>query len=164
MQIKKSFIRVLVFLTITVLLFALALNYIPILQNPIDDGDSNDEMLELIEGNEEEISDTQFQIETITEGTGDITTQVGDTLIVNYRGTFMDGTEFDSSYSRNEPFDFVLGQDGIIQGWNMGLNDMKVGEVRKLTIPYQLAYGTEGNMSIPGYSDLIFEIELLEIK
>jgi len=159
MEIKKSFIKVLVFLTITILLFALALNYIPKLQTPIEDED-----LELLIEDEEEISDTQFQIETITEGTGEATTQVGDTLFVNYRGTFMDGTEFDSSYSRNEPFDFVLGQDGIIQGWNMGLNDMKVGEVRKLTIPYQLAYGTEGNMSIPGYSDLIFEIELLEIK
>jgi FKBP-type peptidyl-prolyl cis-trans isomerase len=82
---------------------------------------------------------------------------------VHYRGTLMNGTEFDSSYSRNQPIEFPLG--GVIQGWQEGVPGMKVGGKRRLTIPYKLAYGEAGSPpDIPPRSDLIFEIELLEVK
>ncbi len=88
----------------------------------------------------------------------------GDTLLVHYTGTLMDGTVFDSSQGRN-PFEFKLGQGDVIQGWDKGIIGMKKGGKRKLTIPPNLAYGDGGaGSTIPPNSTLIFEVELLEIK
>ncbi|KAI9217251.1 hypothetical protein BC828DRAFT_391670, partial [Blastocladiella britannica] len=75
----------------------------------------------------------------------------GDALSMQYRGTlFSDGTEFDSSYGRNQPFDFTLGQGQVIQGWDQGLLGMCVGEKRRLTIPSTLAYGERGAGGVIG--------------
>lgn len=106
----------------------------------------------------------QLEVETITEGSGSEAHE-GQTLVVNYRGSLLDGTEFDNSYDRGQPFEFELGTPNIIQGWNDGLRGAKAGEKRKLTIPSSLGYGAAGSPpSIPSNAGLIFEIEVLEIK
>ncbi len=84
-----------------------------------------------------------------------------DTVKVNYRGTLVDGTEFDSSYRRNEPAQFPL--NGVIRCWTEGVQKMKTGGKAVLVCPADLAYGDQGRPSIPGGAALIFEIELLEI-
>ncbi|GFT17838.1 peptidyl-prolyl cis-trans isomerase FKBP7 [Nephila pilipes] len=88
----------------------------------------------------------------------------GDMLSMHYKGTLDDGTEFDSSYERNEPFQFQLGIGQVIKGWDQGLGDMCVGEKRRLTIPPHLGYGDGGaGDRIPPKATLIFEVELLRI-
>ncbi|MFH0919082.1 MAG: FKBP-type peptidyl-prolyl cis-trans isomerase [Fibrobacterota bacterium] len=85
-----------------------------------------------------------------------------DKVKVHYRGTLVDGQEFDSSYKRGEPISFAL--NGVIPGWTEGLQLMPVGSKYKLFIPYPLGYGEQGaGASIPPYSALIFEVELLDI-
>jgi FKBP-type peptidyl-prolyl cis-trans isomerase FkpA len=84
-----------------------------------------------------------------------------DRVKVHYRGTLINGTEFDSSYARNEPAEFPLG--GVIKCWTEGVQRMKVGGKARLVCPSDLAYGDGGNQAIPGGAALIFEIELLEI-
>jgi len=84
-----------------------------------------------------------------------------DTVKVNYRGTLVNGTEFDSSYSRNEPAEFPLNH--VIPCWTEGLQKMKVGGKAMLACPSDLAYGDQGRPSIPGGAALIFEIELLDV-
>lgn len=84
-----------------------------------------------------------------------------DTVKVHYRGTLVNGTEFDSSYSRNQPAQFPL--NGVIKCWTEGVQKMKVGGKAVLVCPSDLAYGDQGRPSIPGGAALIFEIELLEI-
>jgi FKBP-type peptidyl-prolyl cis-trans isomerase FkpA len=84
-----------------------------------------------------------------------------DTVKVHYRGTLVDGTEFDSSYKRNEPAEFPL--NGVIKCWTEGVQKMSVGGKAMLVCPSDLAYGDQGRPSIPGGSALVFEIELLEI-
>jgi peptidylprolyl isomerase/FKBP-type peptidyl-prolyl cis-trans isomerase FkpA len=106
----------------------------------------------------------ELKIEDIKIGEGAEAVN-GNTLTVNYSGTLVDGTKFDSSYDRNQPFSFVLGQGRVIKGWDMGLLGMKVGGKRKLTIPSELGYGTQGAGSdIPPNATLIFEIELLNVE
>jgi FKBP-type peptidyl-prolyl cis-trans isomerase FkpA len=80
---------------------------------------------------------------------------------VNYRGTFINGTEFDSSYKRNEPAEFPL--NGVIPCWTEGVQKMKVGGKASLVCPSSLAYGDQGRTSIPGGATLLFEIELLDV-
>jgi len=93
-------------------------------------------------------------------GTG-ASPKASDTVKVNYRGTLTNGTEFDSSYKRNEPAQFPL--TGVIKCWTEGVQKMKVGGKAQLVCPSDLAYGDRGNPSIPGGATLIFEIELLDI-
>ncbi len=89
----------------------------------------------------------------------------GDHVVVHYTGTLTDGTKFDSSRDHGEPFDFTLGQGGVIQGWDQGVPGMKVGGRRKLTIPGALAYGPHGSPpKIPPNATLIFDIEPIAIK
>ena len=84
---------------------------------------------------------------------------------VHYTGWLEDGTKFDSSVDRKEPFEFPLGAGYVIQGWDRGVAGMKVGGVRRLFIPSQLAYGDGGAGSvIPPNATLIFEIQLLGVK
>jgi len=87
--------------------------------------------------------------------------QATDTVKVNYRGTLVDGTEFDSSYKRNEPAEFPL--NGVIKCWTEGVQKMKVGGKSRLVCPADIAYGEQGRPGIPGGAALVFEIELLQI-
>lgn len=105
----------------------------------------------------------EMKIEILKEGTG-AEAKNGDELTVHYVGTLLDGTKFDSSVDRNQPFSFTLGARQVIDGWEQGILGMKVGEKRKLTIPPDLAYGDEGSGPIPPKATLIFEVELLEIN
>ncbi|MCH9022540.1 MAG: FKBP-type peptidyl-prolyl cis-trans isomerase [Planctomycetes bacterium] len=101
-----------------------------------------------------------LQYRIIKEGTGKIPT-ANNSVKTHYRGTLINGTEFDSSYKRNQPATF--GVLGVIKGWTEALQLMKVGAKWELFIPAELAYGSRGRPSIPPNSALIFEIELLEI-
>lgn len=89
----------------------------------------------------------------------------GDTVTIHYRGTLEDGTEFDSSYGRGQPFSTVIGVGRVIQGWDQGIVGMKVGGKRTLTIPGNLAYGPMGIPGvIPPNATLVFETELVYVK
>ncbi|OGH11620.1 MAG: peptidylprolyl isomerase [Candidatus Levybacteria bacterium RIFCSPLOWO2_01_FULL_36_13] len=106
----------------------------------------------------------ELKIEDIKEGQG-VSVKEGDIVEVNYTGTLTNGTKFDSSYDRNETFQFNVGAGQVIQGWEKGLVGMKKGGIRKLTIPSSLAYGEQGVPgAIPPNSPLIFEIELVSIN
>lgn len=105
-----------------------------------------------------------MKIETLKQGSG-VAAKSGDAVTVNYVGTLVNGTKFDSSIDRNQPFKFTLGQNSVIQGWELGVVGMKVGEKRRLTIPPELAYGSQGAGGvIPPNATLIFEIDLLQIN
>jgi peptidylprolyl isomerase len=94
-----------------------------------------------------------------------VTPTIGQTVVVNYVGWLEDGTQFDSSYDRGQPFSFQIGMGKVIAGWDLGLATMKVGGKRQLVIPADLAYGDTGSGStIPPGATLVFEVELLEIK
>jgi len=97
----------------------------------------------------------------LVAGTG-VSPKASDTVKVNYRGTLTDGTEFDSSYKRNEPASFPL--NGVIPCWTEGMQKMKVGGKAILVCPSDLAYGDQGRPSIPGGATLVFEIELLDVS
>ena len=101
-------------------------------------------------------------VEDLVVGTG-ATAAVGDTVSVHYVGTLTNGTVFDSSYSRNQPFTFRVGAGQVIAGWDQGIPGMKVGGKRRLTIPPSLGYGNQANGPIPANSTLIFDVELLSI-
>ncbi|HTQ47542.1 MAG TPA: FKBP-type peptidyl-prolyl cis-trans isomerase [Polyangiaceae bacterium] len=100
---------------------------------------------------------------TLTPGKGPAAKD-GDKVRVHYTGTLLNGTKFDSSRDRNQPFDFTLGKHMVIQGWDQGVAGMKAGEKRKLVIPSPLAYGPQGRPGIPPNSTLVFEVELLAIN
>jgi FKBP-type peptidyl-prolyl cis-trans isomerase len=105
-----------------------------------------------------------MKVEVQKEGAG-AEAKKGDTVTVHYTGTLTDGTKFDSSVDRGEPFPFTLGQNRVIQGWELGVLGMKVGEKRKLTIPPELGYGNQAvGGVIPANATLIFEVELLGIN
>lgn len=108
--------------------------------------------------------DNELKIEDIKVGEG-TETKTGNTVSVNYIGTLLNGTKFDSSYDAGKPFEFTLGQNKVIQGWEKGILGMKTGGKRKLTIPPSLGYGETGAGGIiPSNATLLFEIELLDVK
>ncbi|RYZ53421.1 MAG: FKBP-type peptidyl-prolyl cis-trans isomerase, partial [Chitinophagaceae bacterium] len=102
-----------------------------------------------------------IQYEVLKESTG-AKPKAFDTVVVNYVGTLLNGTEFDNSIKRGQPVEFKLNQ--VIKGWTEGLQLMSVGSKYKFYIPYNLAYGLNGNGPIPGGATLVFEVELLNIK
>jgi len=102
-------------------------------------------------------------IEDIVIGTG-AEVKVGDNIMIHYLGTLENGTKFDSSYDRGQPFDTQIGVGRLIAGWDQGIPGMKVGGKRKLTIPSELGYGARGAGNIiPPNATLIFEVELIDI-
>ena len=111
------------------------------------------------EGVQTTASGLQYMV--LEQGTG-AKPKATDRVTVHYKGTFIDGKTFDSSYDRNEPAEFAL--NGVIKGWTEGVQLMPVGSKYRFFLPYQLGYGERGaGGAIPPYSALIFEVELLGI-
>ena len=111
------------------------------------------------EGVQTTASGLQYKVVTMGDGAKPVAT---DTVKVHYRGTLLDGTEFDSSYARNEPISFGLNR--VIAGWTEGVALMPIGSKFMFFIPPELAYGAGGGGPIPPNSTLIFEVELLDIE
>ena len=130
-----------------------------LLQKPVSNQPA--EKKEIISENNEAKT---VKIETLQQGSGEAA-KTGDLVTVHYTGTLENGTKFDSSLDRGTPLDFTLGENRVIQGWELGVLGMKVGEKRKLTIPSELGYGSQGaGEVIPPNATLIFEVELLKIN
>jgi FKBP-type peptidyl-prolyl cis-trans isomerase FkpA len=111
----------------------------------------------------EKMTDSGLKYEDLAEGEG-ATAEAGQRVLVHYTGWLTDGTKFDSSVDRNDPFQFALGKGMVIRGWDEGVAGMKVGGRRRLTIPPQLGYGAQGAGGvIPPNATLVFEVELLDI-
>jgi FKBP-type peptidyl-prolyl cis-trans isomerase len=110
------------------------------------------------------IDTSDLKIETLKPGSGAVA-QNGKKVTVHYVGKLENGTEFDSSEKRKTPFTFVLGAGQVIVGWDKGVEGMKIGERRRLKIPSALGYGSHGvGKTIPPNSNLIFEVELLQVE
>lgn len=108
--------------------------------------------------------DGELDIENLVTGDGTLA-EPGRRVTVHYTGWLTNGTKFDSSHDRVQPFTFRLGAGEVIKGWDEGVEGMQVGGKRKLTIPARLGYGRRGSPPvIPGNSTLVFEVELLGVK
>ena len=104
-----------------------------------------------------------FIVETLQKGKGDLAT-ANQQISVHYEGKLADGTVFDASRPRGQPFSFTLGRGQVIKGWDLGVEGMAIGEIRRLTIPPELGYGATGvGGVIPPNATLIFEVELLGV-
>ena len=104
-----------------------------------------------------------FERETVEAGDGGDSPQPGDTVTVHYTGRLTDGTKFDSSVDRGEPFKFKIGVGQVIKGWDTGVAMMTRGEKAKLTCPPDYAYGSEGIKNvIPKNATLLFDVELID--
>jgi FKBP-type peptidyl-prolyl cis-trans isomerase len=111
----------------------------------------------------EQMTDSGLKYEDTIVGNG-ATAAAGQNVSVHYTGWLTDGKKFDSSKDRNDPFEFKLGAGQVIRGWDEGVQGMKIGGTRKLTIPPQLGYGARGAGGvIPPNATLVFEVELLGI-
>ena len=108
-------------------------------------------------------TDSGLQYIDVEVGTGE-SPKPGQMVKVHYTGVLENGTKFDSSVDRNEPFEFPIGQGRVIKGWDEGVLTMKIGGKRKLVIPAELGYGSRGIGPIPPNSTLIFDVELLGVK
>jgi FKBP-type peptidyl-prolyl cis-trans isomerase len=106
---------------------------------------------------------TNLAITDLQTGAGAVA-ENGHVVTVHYTGWLLDGTKFDSSHDRRQPFEFVLGLGQVIRGWDLGVAGMRVGGRRQLTIPPELAYGSQGIGPIPPNATLRFEVELLSVK
>src|SRR5688572_28603003 len=105
-----------------------------------------------------------LQMEFLALGTG-ATAEAGQIVVAHYTGWLTDGTKFDSSVDRNEPFEVAAGVGQVIQGWDVALLRMRVGDKVRATIPPEMAYGAGGiGGVIPPNATLVFEMELLEVK
>ena len=109
------------------------------------------------------MAQSELKIEKLTVGTGE-PARAGESVTVHYTGWLTDGTKFDSSVDRDDPFTFVLGTGQVIAGWDEGVATMRVGDKVKLTIPHEKAYGEAGYPgAIPPRATLVFEVELLKV-
>jgi FKBP-type peptidyl-prolyl cis-trans isomerase FkpA len=112
----------------------------------------------------EQTTDSGLKYEELVEGDG-LVAETGQQVSVHYTGWLTDGSKFDSSVDRNQPFEFSLGRGMVIRGWDEGVAGMKIGGKRRLTIPPQLGYGAQGAGGvIPPNATLVFEVELLGIR
>lgn len=108
-------------------------------------------------------ADAELEYDTIKNGDCARTAKKGDEILMHYEGTLEDGSEFDSSYKRGQPFRFTLGEGMVIKGWDQGIAGMCTGEIRNLIIPPHLAYGDQGYPPvIPEKATLKFKVELVE--
>ena len=117
-------------------------------------GNSNNKMM---------AQNSQLLIQDEVIGIGDVA-EAGSRIVVHYTGKFVDGSVFDSSVTRSEPFQFVLGSGQVIKGWDEGIVGMRVGGKRLLSVPPEYGYGMNDYGPIPGGSTLIFEVELLKVE
>ncbi len=171
-MIKRKSLKRYLMIILPIIIFSVLFIFIMDKTNPTDSNEdgyeeyTQEELEELAESMESTSDSTgdfeEFIVEDIEVGNG-IEVKEGDVLKVHYIGTLIDGTQFDSSYDRGEPFEFTIGEGSVIEGWDEGLIGMKVGGKRKLSIPSELGYGEIGSSSIPPNAGLIFEVELIEI-
>ena len=124
-----------------------------------NDGGTNDQAMAI----QNATPSPGFQMQDVVLGTGE-TASEGALLTVHYVGSLTDGQVFDNSITRKDPFQFVLGAQQVIPGWDIGFNGMKVGGKRRLVIPPALAYGEKGYGPIPANATLIFDVELLKVE
>ena len=118
------------------------------------------------------VADNKIKVDPTPEGIYIVTTKKGtgaqpqpmQTVTVHYTGKLLDGTEFDSSVKRGEPFSFMLGARQVIPGWEVAVSKMRVGEKATVLIPSDFAYGERGNYAIPPFSPLVFDIEVLSVS
>ena len=121
-------------------------------------------IITLFNGNLAISSESELKITINQEGSGD-RASIGMSVSVHYTGKLEDGTIFDSSIPRGQPFTFTLGAGQVIKGWDLGVEGMTVGEKRNLVIPPHLGYGVRGaGATIPPNATLVFDVELLEVK
>jgi len=164
------FFYVFVGIVVLILLAVIYTNYNPQLAEKMKNEQNTFEI-----NNQEENNMDQNNINgTTTEETSKEQTEGvvknGDIVSVHYTGTLENGTKFDSSLDRGQPFEFTVGAGMVIKGWDQGLLGMKVGEKKKLVLPPELAYGSQaipgpgGSILIPANSTLIFDIELISIN
>ena len=106
---------------------------------------------------------TGLKYTDLVVGTGP-SPRVGQTAVVHYTGTLTDGTKFDSSVDKGQPYSFPLGMGSVIKGWDEGVATMKVGGKRRLVVPPVLGYGATGKGTIPPNATLLFDVELLDVK
>ena len=112
----------------------------------------------------EMMTDSGLKYDDTVIGQGAVAS-AGQTVSVHYTGWLTDGKKFDSSKDRSEPFEFKLGAGQVIRGWDEGVQGMRIGGTRKLTIPAQLGYGARGaGGAIPPNATLVFEVELLGVR
>ncbi len=130
----------------------------------VEEANQQQEEIEIVNDENTTVTDSGLGYTQIEAGNGEMPAS-GDIVSVHYTGTLTDGTVFDSSYDRGEPFQFTLGQGQVIQGWDEGIALMSVGEKATLTIPPELGYGDRGagNVIPPG-ATLIFDVELVAIN
>lgn len=153
--------KIIVFIVIAVALILAGQSYNRALDKKATD-QSRNERANVLEAQKKIME--AFKKEDVVVGTG-TEAKAGDKVTVNYAGTLDDGKKFDSSYDRNAPFEFTLGAGEVIQGWDLGVDGMKVGGKRNLVIPPELGYGARGAGNIiPPNATLHFAVELLGVK
>ncbi len=155
---KSVFLITGILLTIIVILFIFAL-----INNTEENGIVTEGEGLLSDGVVDVNNADMFQVNIIEEGQG-YKSKIGDIIVVHYTGKLKDGTVFDSSVTRGEPFSFEVGAGVVILGWDIGLLDISEGSRLIITIPPDLAYGSVERPGIPANSVLIFEVEVLGIE